>query len=399
MEKVKYLLNILLIVVSICSTNAQFRTVTGNVSSVPSNASVYAQVIFTNINPSYNRTVYTDSVTGNYSVFIPAGTYKQEINVLNHYRYLDSNFVVTVNRTDSIEIVEYFNTQSLIHTNGMFLIRILTGNEPGAPNTIYKPWKLHDRPIKIFADSINAPNQEWRDSYEFAVNDITTKYDLPELYLETSAAPEIGIQVHWVDQTPTPGLLGETVISSLYPDFSPKKVEIYINKNFPANNNVMLREIERALIFQSDALDQQMIMYYGAPTAGQLHPGEGEVGKRTYRFQHIPKEMTPYDSVLVTSITSIKEENILPEKFVLLQNYPNPFNPNTKISWQSPVGGWQTLKVFDILGNEVVTLVNEYKPVGSYEVEFNAASLTSGIYFYRLQAGEFVATKKMLLMK
>lgn len=91
--------------------------------------------------------------------------------------------------------------------------------------------------------------------------------------------------------------------------------------------------------------------------------------------------------------------NGIPEEFSLEQNYPNPFNPGTKISWQSPVGSHQTLKVFDLLGNEVATLVNEEKPVGSYEVEFDASKLSSGIYFYRLQAGNFIQTKKMLLLK
>ncbi|MEO8230753.1 MAG: T9SS type A sorting domain-containing protein, partial [Ignavibacteriota bacterium] len=89
----------------------------------------------------------------------------------------------------------------------------------------------------------------------------------------------------------------------------------------------------------------------------------------------------------------------LPEEYLLSQNYPNPFNPSTKISWQSPVGSHQSLKVYDILGNEVATLVDEYKPAGSYEVEFDASRLTSGIYFYRLQAGSFVETKKMILLK
>jgi hypothetical protein len=103
-------------------------------------------------------------------------------------------------------------------------------------------------------------------------------------------------------------------------------------------------------------------------------------------------------------ITDIEEENSsLLEKFILQQNYPNPFNPSTKISWQSPVGGWQTLKVYDVLGNEVVTLVNEYRNAGSYEVEFDPASSiknpASGIFFYRLQAGEYVETKKMILLK
>ncbi len=85
--------------------------------------------------------------------------------------------------------------------------------------------------------------------------------------------------------------------------------------------------------------------------------------------------------------------------YKLEQNYPNPFNPDTKISWQSPVGSNQTIIVFDVLGNEIVTLVDEYKQAGRYEVEFNAATLSSGVYFYRLQAGPFIDTKKMILLK
>lgn len=98
--------------------------------------------------------------------------------------------------------------------------------------------------------------------------------------------------------------------------------------------------------------------------------------------------------------------------FNLYQNYPNPFNPATKISWQSPIDSWQTLKVYDVLGNEVAILVNEYKPAGSYKVEFNTQSnssasgglsgvksLASGIYYYRLEIGSFAESKKMILLK
>ncbi len=90
---------------------------------------------------------------------------------------------------------------------------------------------------------------------------------------------------------------------------------------------------------------------------------------------------------------------LVPNKFELSQNYPNPFNPSTKISWQSPVGSWQTLKVYDVLGNEVATLVNEEKPAGSYEVTFEASQFASGMYLYRLQAGSFVKTMKMILLR
>ena len=77
----------------------------------------------------------------------------------------------------------------------------------------------------------------------------------------------------------------------------------------------------------------------------------------------------------------------------------NPFNPTTTIKYQIPELSFVTLKVYDVLGNEIATLVYEEKPVGSYEVDFNAIGLPSGIYFYKLQAGSFVETKKMVLMK
>ena len=85
--------------------------------------------------------------------------------------------------------------------------------------------------------------------------------------------------------------------------------------------------------------------------------------------------------------------------FALEQNYPNPFNPNTRISWQSPVGGWHSLKVYDVLGNEVAVLVDEFKSGGHHEVTWNAGEYTSGVYFYSLQSGEYSAVKKLILMK
>ena len=89
----------------------------------------------------------------------------------------------------------------------------------------------------------------------------------------------------------------------------------------------------------------------------------------------------------------------IPLKFSIEQNYPNPFNPTTTIGWQSPVGSHQTLKIYDVLGNEVVTLVNEFREAGRYEKTFNASQLSSGIYFYKLQAGNFTETRKMILIK
>jgi parallel beta-helix repeat protein len=99
-----------------------------------------------------------------------------------------------------------------------------------------------------------------------------------------------------------------------------------------------------------------------------------------------------------TGASGVNEENN-PQVFQLFQNYPNPFNPTTTINWQSPVGSWQTLKVFNVLGNEILTLVNEYKPAGKYEVEFDATGLTSGVYIYQLIVGNYLKSKKMVVLK
>ncbi len=100
----------------------------------------------------------------------------------------------------------------------------------------------------------------------------------------------------------------------------------------------------------------------------------------------------------VTPSTEISD-NLLAKDFQLHQNFPNPFNPITKISWQSPFSGWTTLKVFDILGNEVITLVDEYKNAGKYEILFDATNLTSGVYLYKISIGNFSSIKKMVLLR
>ncbi len=117
-------------------------------------------------------------------------------------------------------------------------------------------------------------------------------------------------------------------------------------------------------------------------------------GNIQYRLKQIDNDGSfTYSNVVETSI------NELPKTFGLFQNYPNPFNPTTKITYQIPENLRVTLKLFDIIGNEVATLVNENKSPGSYEVILEANYLQSGIYFYRLQAGKFTTTKKLILMK
>ena len=115
-----------------------------------------------------------------------------------------------------------------------------------------------------------------------------------------------------------------------------------------------------------------------------------------------------FDDITLTDITGIsKNENEIPKTYNLYQNYPNPFNPSTSIKFDIPelplikgAGGmFTTLTIFDILGKEVTTLIDEKLLPGRYEVNWNASDYASGVYFYKISAGEFTATKKMVLMK
>jgi hypothetical protein len=94
-----------------------------------------------------------------------------------------------------------------------------------------------------------------------------------------------------------------------------------------------------------------------------------------------------------------QDQSVVPNDFSLLQNFPNPFNPVTTIKYQIPTSGLVTMKVYDVLGNEMASLVNEEKPAGSYNVEFDATNYPSGIYVYQLKVNSYIETKKMVLMK
>jgi hypothetical protein len=143
---------------------------------------------------------------------------------------------------------------------------------------------------------------------------------------------------------------------------------------------------------------------HGTTTEPQFYSFTDEtlqLGKYQYKLKQID-----YDgSFEYSRIVEVIVES--PQEFSLEQNYPNPFNPATKIKYSIPSVTLRqaqsdilvTIKVYDVLGNEVSTLVNEEKPAGEYEVEFNATELPSGIYFYQLKAGSFVQTMKMVLLR
>ena len=111
--------------------------------------------------------------------------------------------------------------------------------------------------------------------------------------------------------------------------------------------------------------------------------------------------MTTILPVVITSIRDNKSDDNFPEHIYLYQNYPNPFNPETTIKFSLPSGDYVSLKVYNILGKLVAVLLNEYKKEGIYSLNFNSEdyNLSSGVYFYRLEAGNYSVTRKLLLLK
>ena len=207
-----------------------------------------------------------------------------------------------------------------------------------------------------------------------------------------SVAPNGRIDIIWLDTRDDPG----TYLSSLYYSFSEDNGQTWSQNErlspafdphvgWPQQNKMgdyfdMISDDYGASIAWAGTFNGEEDVYYG-------------------RISQMP-----------VAINDEKNNNKIPKTFSLYQNYPNPFNPSTNIQYAISSRQFVTLKVYDIIGNELATLVSEEKPAGTYEVNFNTSSLpsrqagikhipSSGIYFYTLTAGSFVETKKMILMK
>lgn len=138
-------------------------------------------------------------------------------------------------------------------------------------------------------------------------------------------------------------------------------------------------------------------------TSIDLTMGRDLPGDQNYSFRGTLDDVRIFDYALspaaIDALTAVHENSQLPAATTLLQNYPNPFNPVTHLQFTIANSQFVTLKIYDILGRELATLVNELKPPGEYSVDWNAGSVPSGVYFYRLQAGSFVDTRKLVLLK
>ena len=181
-----------------------------------------------------------------------------------------------------------------------------------------------------------------------------------------------------------------------------------------AGDKIFTCEIRFPQYYSKYSLQYRYAANWGLPTNGGSNDNEtvGALNK-TFIWNYLTATAEIKDTfgiIHTTDVTKVEKlGNTTPTNFKLDQNYPNPFNPETIISWQLAVGSFVTVKIYDVLGNEVATLVNEEQATGTYQVSFNTQQtppradnhqqLSSGIYFYQLRAGDFVQTKKMILLR
>ena len=232
---------------------------------------------------------------------------------------------------------------------------------------------------------------EGRDSlfhtFQNALNNYNSGWTIPlapkpPLTLDVNSG-EDGIVLNWTV---------DLADSSLQKGFRIYRASDYYNADY-----TMIAELPPNILSYKDTNTYSGIDYFyyltivgPQQTGGPATPSGRLESSRFYTQTYYPVH---------SSITGILDNTLTVLDYQLLQNYPNPFNPSSKISYSIAERGRVLLKVYDILGREITTLVNEEKPAGRYEVEFNANDLSSGIYFYRLQAGKFISTKKMILLK
>lgn len=278
------------------------------------------------------------------------------------------------------------------------------------PNSVFLTGSLACR---VGANNVTLENHYWR-SFVLSDFNIATDYTitLVDIGIQEAVGPNGGIQpltcnLYITNGTAFPGgypssltLIGTTTLD--VPDQSGTHFPIPVNGTAPAGSELVVE-----ISIPNGILDGN-IFFIGINDFGQTAPSYVLAPICGFSTP-IPTPTTPgfLDQHYVMSVTGdtasialgLEDPADLPQTFYLDQNYPNPFNPSTTIEFSLPQSGFVTLKVYNVLGEEMATLVSEKLSAKSYSYVWNASKFAGGIYLYRLQAGDYIETRKMVLMK
>ena len=301
---------------------------------------------------------------------------------------------IRVNDDASTTAYQWFGTMSVAPNGRIDVIWLDTRDHPGTYlSALYysystdagTTWSQNERLSDYFDPHVGWPNQDKMGDYFHMMSD----YSGANLAWAATFNGEQDVYYSYI----TSGFI-PVELTSFFSSFEGNVVNLYWTTATEKNNHGF--EIQRSI----DKTNWKAIEFKegkGTTSESQQYSYTDQLidlqaAKLYYRLKQLDFDGSfKYSDVI--------EVEIIPSVFSLSQNYPNPFNPTTKISYQLPSNNFVTLKVYDVLGNEVAALVNEQQPAGKYEVQFDASGLGSGIYFYKLNAGSLVETRKMVLMK
>ena len=303
---------------------------------------------------------------------------------------------IKINDDPGTSAYQWFGTMSVAPNGRIDVIWLDTRDNPGSINSaLYysnskdggSTWSLNERLSDYFDPHVGWPNQQKMGDYFDMVSDSSGAH------LSWAATFNGEQDVYYSYITDTTGIIPVELLS-----FSASVAANVVTLNWSTATelNNFGFEIERS----SDKTNWRTIGFKegkGTTSEPQQYSYSDKLSDITSSRLYYRLKQVDYNGSFEYS--EIVEVEIAPSVFSLSQNYPNPFNPSTTINYQIPELSFVTIKVYDVLGNEVAALVNEQKPAGKYEVGFNASELVSGVYFYTLSAGEFVQSKRMLLLK
>ncbi len=328
-----------------------------NFDSIPQPTELLISQPFTNLNAGDSALYNYSFVTGDSGLkqFIGLVIFAQDEDPLNN------------------KLIRSVNIEGSSVTAGIIINELLY-----APHSPEPEWvELYN----ISAQSINIKN--WKIADSISLNNPITI---------TSSDVVIAPQAYLV-------IAKTNAIFSVHQLIDPSKVILL--SNLPTLNN----DKDRISIFNNSGTLIDFVSYKsnwggGTPYSLERKSPNNLSNDSTNWASSIDNEFsTPTRKNSITPIGITNNENILPLGYSLSQNYPNPFNPNTVISFQLPVAGQVTLKIYDMLGREIAALVNEHLRSGTYSVDWNASAFTSGVYFYKLESESYSETKRMILAK
>ncbi|MDP2208026.1 MAG: T9SS type A sorting domain-containing protein [Bacteroidota bacterium] len=243
-----------------------------------------------------------------------------------------------------------------------------------------------------------------RERLDTALTDLLAKSHGSTKFREATGDSVVNVLFQYKPRSQIPfGGSGWTVVDERFDDKTPKHMTVLIANDQPyVSAGTFARELGRVLGLFNTVPDRTFVMFIDY-AAQRFHPDEGNAIELIYRLK-VHSDTRKYKNFVDTTLTGITDLlNDKPKDFMLYPNYPNPFNASTLINFSLPRASHVRLSIFNTLGQEVATLVNEKREAGRYEVEFQSAvgsrHLASGVYFYRLYAGNDTQTRKLLLLK